>query len=87
MEPKSTPNHEKLVLGVPWGLPGGTLGPKRGQSEKKGGTWDFLTPPLGAHFETCLRRSQNTGGHYRNFCFGRSQFSLSSRYSAYKIVF
>ncbi len=26
-------------------------------------------------------------GHYRNFSFGRSQFSLSSRYSAYKIVF
>ena len=67
MEPKSTPNHEKLVLGVPWGLPGGTLGPKRGQSEKKGGTWDFLTPPLGAHFETFLRRSRQKVDPRRRF--------------------
>ena len=67
MEPKSTPNHEKLVLGVPWGLPGGTLGPERGQSEKKGGTWDFLTPPLGAHFETFLRQSRQKVDLRRRF--------------------
>ena len=47
MNPRSTKNHEKWVLGVTWELPGGTLGPKRGQSEKKGGNWDFLPPPLG----------------------------------------
>ena len=54
--PKSTPNHQKSILGVTRGLTGETLGPKGRRSEKKTLKRDFL-PPRGPKFETFSRKN------------------------------